>query len=310
MRSEGSREQSLGLTFRNHGAGQMTKPISTDGPTLLAYLLQNRQVALGASLVIATLVAAADYATGDRFPLLVCYLPSVMLACWVSNIAVGAALAMLCCTGWLVDDLIGMAGEELTADEVWTAASHGMCFAAVIGTLGRLRRAYDNERRMARTDGLTGLLNAKAFREQANAEILRAQRTGKPVSVAFLDCDNFKTVNDTLGHLEGDRLLAAIALEMRQRVRSHDVPARMGGDEFAILLPETREDDARTVIERVRESLTRRMQENDWPVTFSIGVAVYASAPTTVDQLLSNADQLMYEVKTTSKDDVVFRLVA
>jgi len=273
-------------------------------------LQRNPRVTIAASLALATVAAAADYATGDLFPLLVCYLPSIMLACWVSNPAVGGTLAIVCCTGWLMDDLVGLDGEQLTTLEAWTATAHGLSFAVVVGVLSRLRRAYDNEGRLARTDGLTGLLNAKAFRERADEEIARSERNGRPVSVAFLDCDNFKTVNDTLGHLEGDRLLKAIAEAMSRSVREIDVPARMGGDEFAVLLPETSEEDARTVVERLQEALNTRMREADWPVTFSIGVAVYASAPATVDQLLKNADELMYEVKETSKNDVVLRLVA
>jgi len=180
----------------------------------------------------------------------------------------------------------------------------------VLSMLTRLRLAHQRERQLARTDGLTGLFNAKAFRELAELEIERSARTGRPVSVAFIDCDNFKTVNDTLGHQEGDRLLAAIAEQMAASVRKIDVPARMGGDEFAILLPETSEAEAGQLIERLRARLAERMSVDDWPVTFSIGVAVYASAPESVDALIRGADLLMYEVKGGEKDAVKLRLVA
>jgi len=262
------------------------------------------------SLVLATLIAIVDYATGDEVPIIFCYLPSVMLVCWVSNLAMGSTLAAICCTGWLIDDLLGLEKEGVTAHECWTAASHAMCFAIVLVMLRRLKKGYQNERRLARTDALTGLLNAKAFRERAEEEIARVNRNGRHVSAAFIDCDNFKTVNDTLGHQEGDRLLAAIAQEMQRAVRVTDVPARVGGDEFAILLPETSQHDARNVVERLQTALNERMRQGNWPVTFSIGVAVYTSPPATVDDLLHNADKLMYEVKTSSKNDVVLRLVA
>jgi diguanylate cyclase (GGDEF)-like protein len=274
-------------------------------------LVQRRpRTSVAISLVLATLIAIADYATGDEVPVLFCYLPSVVLISWVSNMAMGATLATVCCTGWLIDDLLGLGEEKLTVHEGWTAASHAMCFAVVIGMLSRLRKGYENERRLARTDGLTGLLNAKAFRERAEEEIARVNRNGQHVSAAFIDCDNFKTVNDTLGHQEGDRLLEAIAKEMQRAVRVTDVPARMGGDEFAILLPETSQHDAHNVVLRLQAALNERMQQENWPVTFSIGVAIYTSPPATVDDLLHNADKLMYEVKTSSKNDVVLRLVA
>ena len=262
------------------------------------------------SLLIATLVAIVDYATGDEVPILFCYLPSVMLVCWVSNLAMGSTMATVCCTGWLIDDLLGLEQAGVTAHKFWTAASHAMCFAVIIVMLRRLKKGYENERRLARTDGLTGLLNAKAFRERAEEEIARVNRNGQHVAAAFIDCDNFKTVNDTLGHQEGDRLLEAIAQEMQRSVRVTDVPARMGGDEFAILLPETSQHDARYVVERLQKALNEQMQRENWPVTFSIGVAVYTSPPATVDDLLHNADKLMYEVKAGSKNDVVLRLVA
>ncbi|TWT90068.1 Response regulator PleD [Pseudobythopirellula maris] len=274
------------------------------------WLLSRPKTVVAVSLLVASVVAMADYATGDPIPLLVCYLPSVMLIAWVTRISYGFMLAAVCCCGWLLDDLLMIDEQPFSEGEVWTASIHGVFFTVVLTMLMRLRIAQANERRLARTDGLTGLHNPKAFRELAELEIARSARTGRPVSVAFLDCDNFKMVNDTLGHLEGDRLLAAIAERMQQVVRKIDMPARMGGDEFAILLPETSEQEARVLIERLRTELNERMQQDGWPVTFSIGVAVYASAPESVDALIQGADVLMYEVKTGAKDAVAFRLVA
>lgn len=291
-------------------SGALRKPGVGGIEGFLQFCERHRGWSIGGSLVIATLVAAADLATGDKFPLIACYLPSVIITCWVGQVAVGATLAGVCTLAWLIDDLIGLEGEELLAHEAWTATVHGFFFLIVIGMLSRLRQAHENERWLARTDALTGLLNAKAFRERADEEIVRSARTGQGVSVAFIDCDNFKTVNDTLGHLEGDNLLTAIARQMGESVRGMDVCARMGGDEFAILLPETTEDAAQLVVDRLRRDLNARMQENNWPVTFSIGVAVYASPPESVDALIHGADTLMYEVKTAAKDAVVLKLVA
>lgn len=274
------------------------------------YCSEHPRRSITASLAFASAVAAADLAVGDIFPLIICYLPSVLVTCWVGHVAIGATLAGVCSLAWLVDDLIGMEGEQLLVHECWTAVVHAFFFLVVIGMLGRLKRAHENEQRLARTDGLTGLLNAKAFRERAEEEISRSARTGRAVSVAFIDCDNFKTVNDTLGHLAGDQLLSTIAEQMNASVRGIDISARMGGDEFAILLPETSGDEAEQVVQRLRDDLGVRMRENDWPVTFSIGVAVYATPPESVDALIQGADKLMYEVKTGQKDAIVLKLVA
>lgn len=276
----------------------------------LNHLRHNPLLAVGVTLGLATLAALFDMSVGDEFPVIICYLPAVVVLCWVSNLALGVTLAMTCCSAWLIDDLLGLEGNHVTAAEAWTAVTHAGFFLVITGMLTRLRLAQENERRLSRTDGLTGLLNAKAFREHAENEIVRSGRTGRPVSVAFIDCDNFKTVNDTLGHLEGDRLLEAIAKQMKVSVRGTDIPARMGGDEFAILLPETSETQAEHLITRLKDELGLRMQESGWPVTFSIGVAVYATPPATVDAMIHGADVLMYEVKTGQKDAMVLKLVA
>ena len=112
-----------------------------------------------------------------------------------------------------------------------------------------------------------------------------------------------------MGHLAGDELLAEVAATLRNNLRATDLPARLGGDEFAILLPETGHDEAGTVIARLREKLLARMKERGWPVTFSIGVAVFSDPPEQVDELVRAADGLMYEVKRNGKDAILAQAV-
>ncbi len=276
--------------------------------SLLDACQSHRSRAIAASLALATLVAVLDYGTGDRFPLLVCYLPCVIVICWVSRLAIAVSFAMACCAGWLIDDLFHLGNETLTTAEIWTAVTHLMFFLVVIGMLVRLRAAHEREEYFARVDGLTGLLNSRAFRETAEREVERARRSGLPLAMAYIDCDNFKEVNDTLGHCEGDRLLKAIGRSLREQVRVTDTPARMGGDEFAILLPAATRQDAEFVMRRVRNRLSVVMKQHDWPVTFSIGVVVYESVPDSVDELIHGSDLLMYEVKRQQKDAVAYKL--
>ncbi len=276
--------------------------------SLLDACQAHRNRAVAASLALATVVAVLDYATGDRFPLMVCYLPCVIVICWVSPLPIAVSFALACCTGWLVDDLLQLGDEALTTAEVWTAVTHLMFFLVIIGMLVRLRAAQEREKHFARVDGLTGLMNSRAFRETAEHEVERARRSGLPLAVAYIDCDNFKEVNDTYGHREGDRLLKAIGQSMQEHVRLTDTPARMGGDEFAILLPAATRQEAEAVMQRVRERLSDVMKQHEWPVTFSIGVVVYESVPDTVDELIHGSDLLMYEVKRQQKDAVAYKL--
>jgi len=155
---------------------------------------------------------------------------------------------------------------------------------------------------VARADFLTGVRNRRAFYEAGQDEVRRSRRYKRPLALGYVDLDNFKAVNDTLGHAEGDRLLIAVATVLRSHTRVTDVIARLGGDEFAILLPETDGAAAHHVLEKLRAALVDAMQEKQWQVTFSIGAIVAETAPASFEELLREADQLMYSVKKTGKD--------
>lgn len=254
------------------------------------------------------IVSLADYATGDEIPLIVCYLPTIIVMCWVSHLAVAVSLAMICCTGWLVDDLIFLDEWAVTPAQYWTASTHFLFFLVIISLLARLRLAHSSEENLARYDVLTGLMNGRAFREAARLEMQRAARTDTPLGVVYIDCDNFKGVNDTQSHLEGDRLLKSIGETLRNNLRAIDVAARLGGDEFAILLPGVTLEEAELAIERLRGQLDQAMRSRKWPVTFSVGVMIYENAPESVEELIYGADALMLEVKRQQKDGAAYRI--
>jgi diguanylate cyclase (GGDEF)-like protein len=140
----------------------------------------------------------------------------------------------------------------------------------------------------ARTDTLTGLQNRRAFRESFAREAQRAARTGRPFSLVFADLDGFKALNDQRGHAAGDSALAGLGRLLRDELRTIDVAARVGGDEFAILLPESGEADARAVGDR----LLMRSE-----VRFSYGVAVFGRDGLTLDDLARVADGGLYAAK-------------
>jgi diguanylate cyclase (GGDEF)-like protein len=158
---------------------------------------------------------------------------------------------------------------------------------------------------LARSDFLTGVRNRRAFYEAGENEVRRARRYKRPFAIAYFDLDNFKFVNDTLGHAEGDRLLLTVAGVLRTHTRATDVVARLGGDEFAVLLPETTGDAAQAVFEKLRAALLEAMQEESWPVTFSVGGIVAETPPANFEALVKDADQLMYTVKKSGKNRLV-----
>jgi diguanylate cyclase (GGDEF)-like protein len=191
------------------------------------------------------------------------------------------------------------------ADETGTLAEWLASQAAVALDNARL---HDIVQRQAITDDLTGLVNRRRFIEALEAEIERARRFGSPLTVVLADLDNFKWVNDGFGHHAGDIVLRSFADLMRSHIRDVDVPGRIGGEEFAIVLPETDRNGAESVAERMRESLSSVpipvSDDQSVRVTASFGVAELVDDQSG-DDLLRSADTALYRAKAEGKNRVV-----
>ena len=168
-------------------------------------------------------------------------------------------------------------------------------------------RLYEDARNLADHDPLTGFYNHRFVHERLGEEVVRAQRARRPLSMLMLDLDDFKLVNDTFGHLFGDRVLTWTAELIRSTLRASDIPARYGGDEFAIILPETDHDEARRAAERILEAFRSRAfvgeQRGPVPISASIGVATYPEHGRTPTDLIAAADKALYTVKRDGGHD-------
>lgn len=152
------------------------------------------------------------------------------------------------------------------------------------------------------TDTLTSLPNRRAFNNRLEQAVSHAKRYGEKLSIAYLDVDGFKGVNDTMGHHRGDDLLSLIAETMMKDLRSDDLPARLGGDEFAIIYAHKNGDG---MVPRLKAELDMAVRENGFPVSFSIGVINYfGDKEVSSDDLVKYADELMYEVKRGTKNAI------
>ncbi|HEY5549414.1 MAG TPA: GGDEF domain-containing protein [Coriobacteriia bacterium] len=168
---------------------------------------------------------------------------------------------------------------------------------------------YKLTRRLAVTDELTGLFNYRYLLERAEDEVGRARRFGRSLSLLMLDADEFKRYNDTHGHVAGDDALADLASVMRTAVRDIDVVCRYGGEEFAILLPETDAEGAFVVAEKVREAVAAHAFKNadgkrTERITVSIGLSTYPATATDRESLLRRADDALYVVKRSGRNRV------
>jgi diguanylate cyclase (GGDEF)-like protein len=255
--------------------------------------------AIAAGLVLS--VAAADVYTGPGVDVTLLYLGPIAFGTFFAGMGAGIGLAVLAAACSMESARI--AGEHVTAAVVtWNAVQQLGVFLLLAGVLDAFKKRLLHEQQAARTDSLTSLANRRAFVESAWVELERARRHGRPLSLLYIDCDDFKSVNDRLGHVGGDKVLAAVGATLRDAVRGHDTVARLGGDEFGVLLPEIDGPGAMALAERLRAQLRETLSGRWDRVTFSIGVATFVAPPASVDEMILRADELMYAAKRSGKD--------
>ncbi|HQR44775.1 MAG TPA: GGDEF domain-containing protein [Thermoanaerobaculia bacterium] len=264
-----------------------------------------RSVVYANSVLLALLVALLDWVTGEEISVSFFYMIPILVVTWVGGSLPGFALNGFCAATrlvlvlrWQGPDLFGKPGLY------WNLVVEGIFFVTLTLIAAALRRQHDQQSLLARTDALTGVANRRSFYERAELEISRARRLQEPLTVAYVDVDDFKKVNDALGHEAGDDLLRSVAATFVRRIRSTDLVARIGGDEFALLLSATNSGAARTLLGELYATLASEMGRHAWPVTFSIGAVTFLRPPGSVDDLLRHVDELMYAVKREGKANV------
>jgi len=260
--------------------------------------------ALFASIAMLLAIALIDYLIGYEIPIMVVYLVPVFVATWNVGRTQGMVLAVASAVLSVGGDVLAGAQYRNSMIPATMLVLWSVLFVVFVLVLTELKRALEREQELARLDALTTINNRRHFEELAAAELNRAKRNGRPLTVAYLDVDNFKQVNDQLGHGAGDTLLQAVAGTMQHRLRITDTLGRMGGDEFAICLPETGAAAARTVLDDLRHQVVAALPENTRFVTISIGAVTFIKPPMTVQELLRRADEMLYEAKRDGKDQL------
>jgi diguanylate cyclase (GGDEF)-like protein len=260
----------------------------------------------GVALIL--LVALADYLTGSEISFSIFYIAPIARVAWLAGRRWGVVFAILSSLLWYAADRAAGLQASHFLIPVWNAFARMGLFLMTVEAAVRLRSSLDRERSLARVDPLTGLANARVFRESVERELARSKRYRHVVSLAYIDVDNFKWVNDNRGHQGGDNLLTQLGELLRGKLRGTDTVARLGGDEFAVLMPETKADTATLALEKVRASLRLLAKQEALPVTLSIGVVEFERFPGDADAMLHAADELMYRAKSTGKDAIQARV--
>ena len=257
--------------------------------------LPPRTLAVVAALLLAV-ISWLDVVTGPELAFSIFYLAPIVLASWYLRWKHAVGFVLASGALWLLADQLAGRVYAQPGTEWWNTAVRTGVFLVVAFIVTALKNALEHERELARTDMLTGVANSRYFFELARREQRRARRYRSPITIAYLDLDGFKQINDKQGHDAGDEVLTLVAGAVAESVREIDVVARMGGDEFVVLLPQADADGARIVMDRMLSELGK-VTAAGWDVAWSIGVATFATPPEDVEDLVRAADRLMYSVK-------------
>jgi diguanylate cyclase (GGDEF)-like protein len=245
-----------------------------------------------------------DFITGD-FSLTLFYLIPIFIGAWFVNKWAGLMMGLLSGLAIFVSsEMPPIFSYDPLALRYWNSTMEVLFLIIMNSMFSRLKRDFETEKSLARQDSLTGALNRRSFLELAEYEIKESFRYQRVLSVAYIDLDNFKAINDSMGHHAGDNLLVKVVQVLIQNLRSTDLVARLGGDEFCILFPETASDVATIMLNKLQGLLFATMAANSWPVTFSIGAITYKSLPSSADAMLREVDKRMYAVKQDGKNRI------
>ena len=260
------------------------------------------------AIVFIALPGYLNHLTNAEISFSIMYLLPVGLLTWYVGTGAGGLVSMACAAAWLRSDVATRGTVHLIV-RYWNAVVLLGFFLVTVLILARLKSAYRQEQELSRVDFLTGVANARAFRQVAEMEKNRVRRYRHPLTLAYMDIDNFKIINDRYGHQTGDVLLVWVAKTIRKNLRATDYVARVGGDEFVLLLPETGAEAGQFVLYKLQRMLLDLMQKNNWPVTFSIGAATFVAEPESLDQMIQSADDLMYSAKRNGKNRIAQAVV-
>jgi diguanylate cyclase (GGDEF)-like protein len=288
------------------GLAQRAAPIHSLTPGRLPVL--GRLCLAIAALTLVALIALIDHATGPQFSCSIFYLLPVAACAWWGGFSDGILLALAGSVAWFtVEHLENPAIGPAPA--MWNGVVRFGTLALVCSLVSRLHAGVLREWTLARTDPLTGAANARTFYEEAVASTDRLRKSKQPLTLAYLDLDDFKKLNDRFGHAAGDEALQKVVTTIQQNLRKTDLLARLGGDEFSLLLPGEGPEGAVALLTRLQRVVAQEMSQRGWPVTLSVGAITFLRPGWDVHRMIQHVDELMYGAKRQGKGRVEHTVV-
>lgn len=260
------------------------------------------------SALMVLLIGLIDYFNGIEISVAILYLLPIMYVVWFVDRFTAWILSFICAVeGFVADYLYGHTYINPFAP-YWNAFVWLVFFAVFVFILASLKEKLEKERKINRYDQLTNVFNRNAFYEILLNEIQRSIRYNHPITLVYIDCDDFKAINDTYGHKTGDNLLQILVETITLNVRNVDIVGRLGGDEFALILPESNFESANIVLTKLQKLTTAMFKRKKWKVSLSIGACTYVEPPLSADAAIQHVDKLMYKAKKEGKNKIVHRI--
>ncbi len=269
---------------------------------LRAVSRQSRWLVVTLGLLVVLQVGVLDFFTGTELAFSIFYLVPIAVVAWLAGKGAGVGVGVASASAALEADILSGQVYSHPLIAYWNALVRLGFFLIVCELLTELKEKSAREKELVGIDDLTTLANRKTFFGLANGELVRARRYRHPMTLLYLDLDDFKLVNDRDGHGTGDALLFRVADTLSGNARAADVVARLGGDEFGVLLPNTSYEQAQVALTRLTGLLRASLAQHTWNTTWSLGAVTFESPPASVDAMVAEAEDLVAVVKLAGKN--------
>ncbi len=260
------------------------------------------------SFLMILVLSIVHVAVGGTINLGPFYIFPVLFSSWYGPKRAGVLMALFSTLVLVVIKTVSSQFSVAISELLLFAAPYAIAYPVLAILITNFRNVHRVEVNAADTDNLTGVHNVRSFYAEFANELLRSHRYNHVFSLAYIDIDNFKNINDSLGHSIGDELLQEVADCLVSSLRATDIVARLGGDEYVCLLPETKQEEAKSAFFKTTKLLKERMKEHEWSVSFSIGLVTFDDLPEDIKDAIDIADKLMYSVKKGKKDNVAYKV--
>jgi len=269
------------------------------------FLNKSKTSIIISGFIMVLLLGFIDSLIDYRVSFSIFYVIPVVLVTWYAGFRIGIIFSILSSIVWFFATITSHDNRMPISIMSWNSTVRLGFFIIISSIL----HYFKSERENARIDFLTNIPNRREFDKQLLLETQRSVRYKHPLTLIYMDIDNFKTINDTHGHHEGDNLLKTVSDIIKNSMRSTDVIARLGGDEFAFILIGIDELQAEKKINKIKITLLHAMESKAWPVSFSFGVVTFHNFTKTVREMLHIADECMYKAKQDGKNRIIIKVV-